>query len=105
MEAILTSVPPEEFAIMEMDRMVLEAAQSAIVRAFTEYRVTSFTLDLGALAGLRALTWPFNLSQITKKVVRKLIAEQLVQICTRLAICWQQVSGAEKTLNKDHGTG
>lgn len=75
MDLILGFQPKDQHAIMEMDRQVLESARIAIVRCYREHGLLSTHLDIGSLAGIRALTRPFNLKHITRMIVRSLLAE------------------------------
>lgn len=49
--------------------------KSAIKRCYQELGFKSTNLDVATLAGLRALTQPYDLSHITRNVVRSLILE------------------------------
>jgi hypothetical protein len=75
MDMILGHRPESRFAILEMDKNVLDLARFAIVRCYREQGLLSTTLDIGSLAGIRALTFPFDLAHITRAVVRSLVAE------------------------------
>jgi hypothetical protein len=75
MDAILGYRPQSRFAIIEMDKSVLESARSAIVRSYQEFDLLDTILDAAALAGMRALTEPFDLRHITRQLVRSLVAE------------------------------
>jgi hypothetical protein len=75
MDFILGYQPTDRDTIAEMDRHVLESARSAIVRCYREQNLLSTHLDIGSLAGIRALTRPFNMKHITRMVVRSLVAE------------------------------
>jgi hypothetical protein len=75
MDLVLGFQPRERDAIAEMDRQVLESARCAIVRCYREHGVLSTKLDIGSLAGIRALTPPFSMKCITRMVVRSLVIE------------------------------
>jgi hypothetical protein len=75
MDMILGHRPQSRFAILEMDKNVLDLARTAIVCCYREQGLLSTTLDIGSLAGIRALTYPFDLAHITRAVVRSLVAE------------------------------
>jgi hypothetical protein len=75
MDAILGYRPQSRFAIIEMDKSVLESARSATVRSYQEFGLLDTILDAAALAGMRALTEPFDLRHITRQLVRSLVAE------------------------------
>jgi hypothetical protein len=83
MELILGFQPKDRYAIMEMDRQVVESARCAIVRCYREYGVLSTNLDIGSLAGIRALTPPFSMKRITRVVVRALVAKGVMLIGTK----------------------
>ena len=61
--------------ILEMDQKVSRSVRLAILRSYQNFGRLSTVLDIGSIAGLRALTRPFSLAHITRTVLRTLIAE------------------------------
>ena len=72
MDVIIGFQPRDQVAIAEMDRRTLESVRLAIIRTHTELGILSTMLDVGTLAGSRALCRPFSLKHICRKVVRSL---------------------------------
>lgn len=72
MDVILGFQPRDRIAIAEMDRQTLESVRLAIIRAYTELGISSTILDVGTLAGSRALCRPYSLKHICRSVVRSL---------------------------------
>jgi hypothetical protein len=72
MDIVLKYRPSTNATIEEMDRMVLNAAKTRIIRCYKEFNMHDTILDVGTLAGLRALAAPYNLKHITKALVRAL---------------------------------
>jgi hypothetical protein len=86
MNAILGYRPPTTFAIEQMDRAVLECAKTAIVRSYEEFELLGTILDPAALAGIRALAKPFNMSHIARALVRSLNVESFHSYWVRSGI-------------------
>jgi hypothetical protein len=75
MDVIVGFQPRDRTAIAEMDRQTLDSVRLAIIRAYTELGISSTMLDVGTLAGSRALCKPYSLKHICRHVVRSLEKE------------------------------
>lgn len=75
MDSIVRFQPKDRAAVIELDNQVHKSVRLAIIRSYQDLGTTNTYLDIGTLAGLRALTPPHNLAQITQKVVKSLNAE------------------------------